>query len=135
MSSAPDELSVLAGLLPAPDGSPVVFIGPIWSGESGQGQEIMARLQSLGTPILNQIGPMSYADLIRLYDAQVVNGRHYALQTAGWLISPLISSPPWSPPALVGRHRFPSSPCTTSMGQARKSPLMRPPSACVGSTS
>jgi hypothetical protein len=94
----------------------------------------MARLQSLGTPILNQIGPMSYADLIRLYDAQVVNGRHHALQTR-WLISPLISSPPWSPPALLGRHRFPSSPCTTSMAQARKSPLMQPRSACAGSTS
>jgi hypothetical protein len=27
MASAPDELSVLAGLLPGPEGSPVVFIG------------------------------------------------------------------------------------------------------------
>jgi FAD/FMN-containing dehydrogenase len=84
MSSAPDELSVLAGLLPAPDGSTVAFIGPIWSGEPAQGQKIMARLQRLGTPIQTQISPMSYSDLIGLYDAQVVNGRFYALKTH-WL--------------------------------------------------
>jgi FAD binding domain/Berberine and berberine like len=84
MSSAPDELSVLAGLLPGPDGGPVVFIGPIWSGEPGQGREFMARLMSIGKPIISEIGPMSYAELMGLYDAQVVNGRHYALQTR-WL--------------------------------------------------
>ena len=33
LASAPDELSVLAGLVPLPDGNPVVFLGPIWSGE------------------------------------------------------------------------------------------------------
>jgi hypothetical protein len=44
----------------------------------------MARLQRLGTAILTQIGPMSYTDLIGLYDAQVVDGRHYALRTR-WL--------------------------------------------------
>jgi hypothetical protein len=54
---------------------------------------------------------------------------------AGWLISPPISSPPWSQPALHGHHPFLSSHCTTSMGRARKSPLMRPRLACVGSTS
>ena len=84
LSSAPDELSVLAGLISMPDGGPVVFIGPIWSGELAQGQEVMSRLQSLGTPILTQIGPMSYTDLLGLYDAQVLEGRHYALKTR-WL--------------------------------------------------
>ena len=84
MASAPDELSVLAGLLPGSEGSPVVFIGPTWSGEHGHGQEVMVRLQSLGTPVLSQIGPMSYTQVIGLYDAQVVDGRHYALKTR-WL--------------------------------------------------
>ena len=84
LSSAPDELSVLAGLISMPDGSPVVFIGPIWSGELAQGREVMSRLQGLGTPILTQIGPMRYTDLLGLYDAQVLEGRHYALKTR-WL--------------------------------------------------
>jgi FAD/FMN-containing dehydrogenase len=41
MASAPDELSVLAGLLPGPEGNPVVYIRPTWSGEPGHGQEVM----------------------------------------------------------------------------------------------
>jgi hypothetical protein len=137
MSSTPDELSVLAGLLPAPDGRPVVFIGPIWSGQSGQGQEIMARLQSLGTPILNQIGPMSYADLIRLYDAQVVNGRHHALQTR-WLadLTPDIISAMFaagaartSPFSFIALHHFHGAgtqvaPNATAFGLRREHFLM-----------
>lgn len=114
LSSAPDELSVLAGLLPAPDGDPTVFVGPIWSGEPEQGQEIMARLQRLGTAILTQIGPMSYTDLIGLYDAQVVDGRHYALQTR-WLadltpdiISALVAAGTarTSPLSFIAMHHF-----------------------------
>jgi hypothetical protein len=60
LSTAPDELSVLA---------PTVFIGPIWTGKPAMGQELMTRLQSLGTPILTQVGPMRYTDLIDLFDA------------------------------------------------------------------
>jgi len=44
----------------------------------------MTRLQQLGTPILSRIGAMGYTDLLGLYDAHVVNGRHHALQTR-WL--------------------------------------------------
>ena len=84
MASAPDELSMLAGALPGPDGSLVMFLGPIWSGDREEGEKINARLQGLGTPILTQIAPTSYSNLLGIYDAQVVNGRHYALQTR-WL--------------------------------------------------
>ena len=34
--------------------------------------------------MLTQINPMSFTDLLGIYDAQVVNGRHYKLQTR-WL--------------------------------------------------
>ena len=81
MSSAPDELSAVAGLLTGPDGNPALFLGPIWTGEMTRGQEFMSRMESLGTPSFTQIAQMSLADLIKLYDAHVVNGRHYALQT------------------------------------------------------
>ena len=84
MASAPDELSVLVVLAPGQDGSPLVFLGPIWTGDPEKGREFMARLEGLGTPLLSQVGPMSYADLLRLYDAQAAEGRHYALKTR-WL--------------------------------------------------
>lgn len=53
----------------------MVFIGPIWSGEPERGHEVMGRLQSFGMPIVKQIGPMSYTQLIGLYSAQVVDRR------------------------------------------------------------
>lgn len=84
MSSAPDELSVLAGVLTGPDGSPALFLGPIWTGEKANGEKYIARLESLGNSILSQVAPMSLAELIGLYDAQVVKGRHYDLRTR-WL--------------------------------------------------
>jgi FAD/FMN-containing dehydrogenase len=81
VASAPDELTVMVGILPAPDGSPVLFVAPTWSGEPDKGEEVMAGLQRLGTPVLTRISPMTCADMLAMFDAHVVNGRHYALQT------------------------------------------------------
>jgi hypothetical protein len=69
MSSAPDELSVLAGELTGPDGSPVLFLGPIWTGTRTEGEEYIARLEGLGKPLLSQISPMSLARLLGTYDS------------------------------------------------------------------
>ena len=55
MASAPEEFGVLAGVLPGPDGSPVVFLAPLWSGETVDGLPIIAELQRLGTPIIAQV--------------------------------------------------------------------------------
>lgn len=74
------ELSVLAGALPGPNGNLFAFLGPVWSGEPEAGEKAIARMQSLGTPVHSQIAAMSYSDLLGIYDAQVVSGRHYALQ-------------------------------------------------------
>jgi hypothetical protein len=84
MASAPDELSVLAGVFSGPDGSPMMLLGPIWSGELGQGRKFISRLENLGSPVANQIAPISYSDLLSLYNAKAQSGLHYALQTR-WL--------------------------------------------------
>jgi len=55
MASAPEELSVLAGVFSGQDGSPMVLLGPIWSGELGQGRKFISRLEKLGSPVANQI--------------------------------------------------------------------------------
>jgi FAD/FMN-containing dehydrogenase len=114
LASAPDELAVIAGVLSAPDGSPVVFLAPTWSGETKQGEGIVARLKRLGTPLLAQVSPMAYGDMLRMFDAHVVNGRHYAVQTR-WLpkltldsISTLISAgnTRTSPFTAIALHHF-----------------------------
>jgi hypothetical protein len=84
MQTAPDELAMLAGVIPATDGSPVLFLAPTWYGDLQTGEQIIASVQKMGTPIMSQIAPMRYKDLLALFDAHVVNGRHCAIQTR-WL--------------------------------------------------
>ena len=114
MAGAPDELSVLAGEFTGPDGSPVLFLGPIWTGERVAGEKHISRLEGLGKPMLSQVGPMSLAQLLSLYDSQVVNGRHYALRTR-WLadLAPEIISAVatagaarTSPLSMIALHHF-----------------------------
>ena len=81
IAGAPDELSVLAGVLPAPDGSPVVLLAPMWSGETSRGEQWIARLRQLGTPLVDQVGPMNYRDWLGMFGAAAPAGRHYAAQT------------------------------------------------------
>jgi FAD/FMN-containing dehydrogenase len=84
VSSAPDELAVTVGVLSGPDRVPALFLAPTWSGELSQGEGMMDRLKALGTPIVAKIGAMTCVDHLNMFDAEVVNGRHYALQTR-WL--------------------------------------------------
>jgi len=81
IADAPDELSVLSGVLPAPDGSPVACLAPMWTGQDKQGKELIARLRQFGTPIVDQVGPMNYRDWLSMFAAGAPVGRHYAAQT------------------------------------------------------
>jgi FAD/FMN-containing dehydrogenase len=83
-ASAPDQLTTSAGILPLPDGTPSVFIAPVWAGEHAEGRRIMSGLQRLGSPLMTDIAPTTLAHVLKRFDAQVVNGRHYAVQTR-WL--------------------------------------------------
>jgi hypothetical protein len=82
LSSAPDELSVQSGAFPGPEAS--LFLIPVWSGELAEGEEVVARLQKLGTPVLIQVGPVNSADVVRPLGDYIASGRHYAFQTR-WL--------------------------------------------------
>jgi len=81
LASAPDELELMAAILPGPDGRPVLGLAPAWTGDPVVGEETMARVCRLGTPLLAQIAPMTYAQLIARFDTQVVNGNHYEVRT------------------------------------------------------
>src|ERR1700724_2505563 len=83
-ASARDALTAITNILSGPDGNPVVLIASIWTGDQAQGKQAIAELQRLGSPILAKIGLMTYSDLLRTFDANFVNGRHYELQ-ARWL--------------------------------------------------
>jgi FAD/FMN-containing dehydrogenase len=78
IAQAPDELSVSAGVLPGPDGGPVVLLFPMWSGDGEHGEEWIARLRQFGTPVVDKVGPTSYLDWLSMFAATAPVGRYYA---------------------------------------------------------
>jgi FAD/FMN-containing dehydrogenase len=77
ITDAPDELSVLAGVLPGP----LVFLAPMWSGDGKRGEELIARMWQLGTPVVDQVRPITYLDWLGMFAAAAPVGRHYAAKT------------------------------------------------------
>lgn len=87
VATAPDEATVMAGFLPSPDGPPVVFLCPYWSGSDlAVGERLFAGLERLGTPLMSQIAPAAYHDALGMFDDAMVDGNHYSLRTR-WLAS------------------------------------------------
>jgi FAD/FMN-containing dehydrogenase len=81
LSAAPDDLGVTGGILPSPQGGTVLVLTPVWFGDRAAGEAEIAKIQELGNPVVNQVGPVPYADLTKMADAQVVNGRHSLART------------------------------------------------------
>src|SRR5262245_10968428 len=81
VAAAADELTVQSGVLSGPDGSPTLFLSPTWSGDLAQGEKAIEKLHGLGRPLVSQVAPMSHGDMLRLFDAFVVTGNHYAIRT------------------------------------------------------
>ncbi|MET8309756.1 FAD-binding oxidoreductase [Micromonospora sp. NPDC005173] len=85
LAEAPDELTVMAGFLPGPAGEPLIFVCPFYSGpDLDLGRPWVDRLRALGVPLLDQVGPLPYADALRMFDGGMVDGNHYLLRTR-WL--------------------------------------------------
>jgi FAD/FMN-containing dehydrogenase len=82
-ADAPDELSLMWGFLGMPKG-PALFLLPVWSGEPATGEPLMAEMQELGRPLSAGIDFVPYADVLGFFDEQVVDGRHYWIETR-WL--------------------------------------------------
>ncbi|MBC2866359.1 FAD-binding oxidoreductase [Streptomyces mexicanus] len=82
LAGSPDELTVQSGVLPGPDGRPVVFLSPTWSGDdAAAGERALARLDSLGTPLVSQVAPTTMPEMLAAIDAQFPFGRHVEIRT------------------------------------------------------
>jgi FAD/FMN-containing dehydrogenase len=81
LAHCPDELSVQTGILTGPDDRPALFLSPVFSGDLSHGVSVIDELRGLGTSLSSQVASMSYSDMLALFDAQVVTGRHYAMRT------------------------------------------------------
>jgi len=114
VATGPDELTVMAGLLTGPDGAPVVFLAPTWSGDLADGEAAVAPLTRLGAPLMTSIQAMPYPELLRLFEAGSAAGNGYALDTH-WLpeltdeaIAALLEAAVGrtSPRSLLALHQF-----------------------------
>src|SRR5262249_317003 len=91
--SASNNLSVVIGIISLPDGSPALFLAPVWTGEITDGEAAIEMLKRCGEPVHLQIASMSYQDLIQSFDARVAHDQDYAFETR-WLpeLSPEVIS-------------------------------------------
>jgi FAD binding domain/Berberine and berberine like len=75
--TAPDELTIGVALASTPDGLPMVALVPCYCGPLSEGERLLEPLRRLGTPLVKQIRPMSYLELVSMLDPIVPAGRHY----------------------------------------------------------
>ena len=79
----PDELGMSAIMTSGPDGQPTLMLSPLWSGDKSQGERTIGDLQTIGTPLFAQLGPMTYTEMLAPFDAWVAEaaGCHWEIRT------------------------------------------------------
>jgi FAD/FMN-containing dehydrogenase len=73
----PDELALYAGVLTAPDGTPVSALVPCYSGPAEGAEAALRPLRAFGPPVADLVQPMPYPAMQSLLDAAVPAGLHY----------------------------------------------------------
>ncbi|WP_433273445.1 FAD-binding protein [Actinosynnema sp. CS-041913] len=81
LAESPDELTVMSGFFGGPDGTPLLFLLPTWVGPLGGGQRHVARLESLGTPIVSRVRQLTFPELHGMFRDSIVDGRHVEMRT------------------------------------------------------
>lgn len=77
MKTAPDDLTLYTCLLTSPDGFPVVGYVGCYSGQIENAEDILKPLREFGSPLADQMGPMSYIELQSMLDAPFPKGNRY----------------------------------------------------------
>jgi FAD/FMN-containing dehydrogenase len=89
-ASAPDELTTIVFMMHAPPlpflppesvGKPIILIGVCYAGDLDKGQDVVAPLRELGTPIADITGPMPYPAIYALTAEAGVKGHHAAVRS------------------------------------------------------
>jgi FAD/FMN-containing dehydrogenase len=82
-ATMPDELGVPVAMASGADGQPTITFLPLWNGDHLQGEHAMGCLQALGEPQLAQFRPMTYAEMLAPYDAQLaeMDGCYFEIRT------------------------------------------------------
>jgi FAD/FMN-containing dehydrogenase len=71
----PDELTVYAGAVTTPDGTPVVMLVPCYCGDDlAEGERLIASLREFGPPVADLVGRVPYLQLQQMLDGSVPHG-------------------------------------------------------------
>src|SRR6266404_1472531 len=73
-SAAPDELASNVALMSLPDGIPVAGVVLCYTGPLAEGERLLKPLRTLGSPLIDQIGPIPYAAAQQLIDGFYPSG-------------------------------------------------------------
>jgi FAD/FMN-containing dehydrogenase len=85
-------IAVIANAPPLPfiepelHGSPVVIFAMCWAGDQEAGTRALAPLRGYGTPLVEHVGSMSYAQWQRMQDPAAPRGHYYYWKTANYSI-------------------------------------------------
>ena len=77
MKTAPEELTLYAGLLTSPDGVPVVALIGCYAGDMEKGEAAVKPLREFGTPVADLVQPLPYTQMQCLLDAGFPHGNRY----------------------------------------------------------
>ncbi|MBW4619599.1 MAG: FAD-dependent oxidoreductase [Cyanosarcina radialis HA8281-LM2] len=81
MATVPDELTILSGFIQMPDGATVLFLLPLYCGESTAGEQVIAPLRTFGSVLVDRVQSMTYNEFIHQLDANAPKGRYYHAKT------------------------------------------------------
>lgn len=73
-STAPDELTIYAALITAPDGNLAVAMALCYAGDLDDGDRVIAPLREFGPPIMDLVRPMAYSEINAMLDAAHLPG-------------------------------------------------------------
>jgi FAD/FMN-containing dehydrogenase len=83
---APDELGLTISMMPAPPlpflpmerfGEPVILVLPVWAGDLPTGEEAVAPLKAVGSPLAAVVRPSPYVAVQGMLDGGAPHGRGY----------------------------------------------------------
>lgn len=77
IKTAPDELTLYAGLLTSPDGLPVVAMVGCYCGNVEEGEAVLKPLREFETPLADLIQPLPYVQMQSLLDEAFPHGNRY----------------------------------------------------------
>lgn len=75
--TAPDELTTYAGFLTPPDGETIVALVCCYCGPLDQGEQTIRPLKSLGTAVVDALGPLPYVAQQQVFDPGFPTGSNY----------------------------------------------------------